>query len=33
VEESFLDKANIKSFTFDELKQEMISLGEKPFRA
>jgi len=28
-----LDKANIKSFTFDELKQEMISLGEKPFRA
>ena len=33
MEESFLDKANIKSFTFDELKQEMISLGEKPFRA
>ena len=28
-----MDKANIKSFTFDELKQEMISLGEKPFRA
>lgn len=28
-----MNKANIKSFTFDELKQEMISLGEKPFRA
>lgn len=24
---------NIKSFTFDELKEEMVLLGEKPFRA
>ena len=26
-------KRNIKSFTLDELKDEMISIGEKPFRA
>lgn len=26
-------KKNIKSFTLDELKNEMIALGEKPFRA
>ena len=26
-------KTNIKSFTLDELKNEMISLGQKPFRA
>ena len=26
-------KTNIKSFTLDELKNEMVSLGQKPFRA
>ncbi len=26
-------KSNIKSFTLDELKNEMIALGEKVFRA
>ena len=26
-------KTNIKSFTLDELKEEMQLLGEKPFRA
>lgn len=28
-----MNRTNIKNFTFDELKQEMSSLGEKPFRA